>query len=147
MKNKDEILAAIEYWRNEYWSNLQKSTDDSEDKQEKYCFTISSGAVGIILGTMGFLIDLKYVGFAVAALIVFTFSMLLCVIYHIVAKNGHQKQFDLINAFLANPEKGDSVIRETIKKANHKLDVISIICAILIFVGVVLYSVYIIKNV
>ena len=42
MSNNKEQKERIDYWRNEYWPELQKADFDSEEKQEKYVFTIST---------------------------------------------------------------------------------------------------------
>lgn len=136
----------VDYWLNEYWPELQKANFDSEEKQEKYVFTISTGAVGLLLGTMGFQTKPEGICFALTALGLFTLSMLSCVIYHIIAKNKHNKQFKMIEEFVSNPAEGDSGIREQIKKSNCLLDWWSIISIVFIFVGIILFAIYLIKN-
>ena len=141
--NRNEI---VEYWRNEYWPQLQKATFDSEEKLEKYIFTISTGAVGIIMGTMGIQPESKDICLTLVALGLFTFSMLFCVIYHIIAKRNHSKLFKEIENLVSNPEKGDSEIRKEIKKSNNLLDWTSIVSVFFIFAGIVLYALSLIKN-
>jgi len=89
----------IDYWLNEYWPELQKADFDSEEKQEKYVFTISTGAVGLLLGTLSFQIKPKCISLAIIALGLFALSMLSCIIYHIIAKKKHRVQFKLIPNF------------------------------------------------
>ena len=72
----------INYWLNEYWPELQKADFDSEEKQEKYVFTISTGAVGLLLGTLSFQIKPKGISLAIVALGLFSLSMLSCIIYN-----------------------------------------------------------------
>lgn len=140
---KNEV---VEYWRNEYWTELQKATFDSEEKLEKYIFTISTGAVGIMLGTMGFQDKSEGICFAIIALGLFTISMLLCVIYHIVAKRNHNKQFEKIRDFVSNSEKGDSEIQDEIKESIKTLNRIAITSVIFIFAGIAVYVLSLIKN-
>lgn len=136
----------IDYWLNEYWPELQKADFDSEEKQEKYVFTISTGAVGLLLGTLSFQIKPKGISLAIIALGLFTLSMLSCIIYHIVAKKKHKVQFKLIEDFISNSESGDAKIRKHIERSNCFLDWWSIISVVLIFAGIVLFTVYLIKN-
>ena len=65
----------IDYWLNEYWPEFQKAYFDSEEKQEKYVFTISTGAVGLLLGTLSFQIKPKGISLAIVALGLFSLSM------------------------------------------------------------------------
>lgn len=139
----------VDYWRNEYWPQLQKATFDSEEKLEKYIFTISTGAVGIIMGTVGIHPESKDICITLIALGSFTLSMLLCVIYHIVAKRNHNKQFEKIENFVSNPESGDCEIcklRKEIKESNKELNRIAITSVVFIFAGIVLYALSLIKN-
>lgn len=136
----------VDYWLNEYWPELQKATFDSEEKQEKYVFTISTGAVGLLLGTMGFGTKPEGIYYALIALGLFTLSMLSCVIYHIIAKTNHTKQFKMIRDFVSNLDKGDSEIRDQINKSNFFLDWWSIVAIFFIFVGIILFTIYLIKN-
>lgn len=146
MSNNKEQKERIDYWRNEYWPELQKADFDSEEKQEKYVFTISTGAVGLLLGTLSFQIKPKGISLAIIALGLFTLSMLSCIIYHIVAKKKHKVQFKLIEDFISNSESGDAKIRKHIERSNCFLDWWSIISVVLIFAGIVLFTVYLIKN-
>lgn len=146
MSSNKEQQKITEYWLNEYWPELQKATFDSENKQEKYVFTISTGAVGLLLGTMGFQNKPDGIGFALTALGLFTAAMLLCVIYHIIAKNNHNKQFKMIEEFVYNPDRGDSGIREQIKKSNCLLNWWSGISIGFIIIGIILFALYLIKN-
>ena len=136
----------VDYWLDEYWPELQKATFDSEDKQEKYVFTISTGAVGLLLGTMGFQTKPEGICCALTALGLFTLAMLSCVVYHIVAKKKHNSQFKLIEDYISNPESGDSKIRKHIKRSNSFLDIWSIISIVLIFIGIIFFVLYLIKN-
>ena len=111
----------IKEWRNEYWDKLQKATDDSEAKLEKYVFAVSTGAVGLLMGIIGLQSDYVGRGFAIASLICFSISMLLCIFYHIKAKDYHDKQFKMIEAFFALPEKGDNELRREIDNSNKRL--------------------------
>ncbi len=144
--NNDEIKNKQDYWLNEYWPELQKATLDSEEKLEKYIFTISTGAVGIIMGTMGIQTESKDICLTLIALGSFTFSMLFCVIYHIIAKRNHTKQFKKIEEFVFFPDNGDSEIRKKIKNSNKLLAWTAIISVIFIFAGIVFYALSLIKN-
>lgn len=144
--SNDEIKDKQDYWLNEYWPELQKATFDSEEKLEKYIFTISTGAVGIIMGTMGIQPESKDICLTLTALVLFTFSMLFCVVYHIIAKRNHNIQFKKIKEFVFYPEKGDSEIRKKIEKSNKLLDWTSIVSVFFIFAGIVLYALSLIKN-
>lgn len=135
-----------DYWLNDYWPELQKADFDSEEKQEKYVFTISTGAVGLLLGTLSFQIKPKGISLAIVALGLFSLSMIFCIIYHIIAKRKHKEQFKLIEDFISNPETGDSKIRKHIERSNCFLDWWSIISIFLIFAGIVLFTTYLIKN-
>ena len=146
MSNNKDQKERIDYWRNEYWSELQKATFDSEEKQEKYVFAISTGAVGIMLGTMGFQKESPSLCYAIVALCLFAIAMFLCIIYHIIAKRNHQKQFDLIEKYASGKINDDSLIRDEIKKSNKKLDCISIFSVLFIFAGVVSFVLYLTKN-
>ncbi len=136
----------VEYWKNEYWPELQKADFDSEEKQEKYVFTISTGAVGLLLGTLSFQIKPKGISLAIIALGLFALSMLSCIIYHIIAKKKHRVQFKLIEDFISNPESGDTKIRKHIERSNRFLDWWSIVSIVLIFIGIILFVLYLIKN-
>jgi len=146
MNNTDPIEEKKKYWLDEYWPELQKAAFDSEEKQEKYVFTISTGAVGLLLGTMGFGNKSYGIGFALIALGLFTVSMMLCVIYHIIAKRNHNNQFRMIENFLSNPENGDSELRGKICLSNNSLDWISIFSVILILIGIFLFAIFLFKN-
>ena len=136
----------VEYWKNEYWPELQKADFDSEEKQEKYVFTISTGAVGLLLGTLSFQIKPKGISLAIIALGLFALSMLSCIIYHIIAKEKHRAQFKLIEDFIYNPESGDTKIRKHIERSNRFLDWWSIISIAFIIAGIVLFVIYLTKN-
>jgi hypothetical protein len=86
MSNNKEQKNTTDYWLNEYWPELQKADFDSEEKQEKYVFTISTGAVGLLLGTLSFQIKPKGISLAIITLGLFTLSMLSCIIYHAIIK-------------------------------------------------------------
>lgn len=146
MSNNKEQKERIDYWRNEYWPELQKADFDSEEKQEKYVFAISTGAVGIMLGTMGFQKGSPFLCYAIVALCLFATAMFLCIFYHIVAKKNHQKQFDLIEKYVSEQKSDDSTIREEIKKSNKKLDRISVVSVLLIVAGIVMFVLYLTKN-
>ncbi len=146
MSNHNEQKKITDYWLNEYWPELQKATFDSEDKQEKYVFTISTGAVGLLLGTMGFNDKPNAVCIAIIALGLFTIAMLSCIVYHIIAKRKHNKQFKMIKDFISDPKKGDTEIRDYINESNCFLDWWSIISIVFIFVGIILFVLYLIKN-
>lgn len=140
MKNKD----AKKYWRNDYWDELQKADFDSESKLEQYVFTISTGAVGILLGTTWLQVRNPYLCYEIASLCSFSMSMLLCVIYHIIAISSHRKQFEKIKEFVSGSQNQDSDLRKDIEKGNTVLYVLSICYVFFIFAGVVLFVVYII---
>lgn len=133
-----------EYWHSEYWDQLQKCHNDSEAKLEKYVFTISTGAVGMMLGLSGFLDSYK-INFAITALGFFSAAMLLCVIYHMIAKGFHQKQFEMIKG-LKMPTIDDTNLRQYINKTNKILDGIAIFSFVLICIGIVLFMVYLNLN-
>lgn len=146
MSNNKEQKNTTDYWLNEYWPELQKADFDSEEKQEKYVFTISTGAVGLLLGTLSFQIKPKGISLAIIALGLFALSMLSCIIYHIIAKKKHRVQFKLIEDFISNPESGDAKIRKHIERSNRFLDWWSIVSIVLIFIGIILFVLYLIKN-
>lgn len=118
-----ELKDKVKYWNDKYWPDLQKATDDSEEKLEKYSTTISMGAIALILGTMGFQNKPDGIGWAIAALSAFVVSFLLFIIYHIVAIKKHNKQFDMIRAIVANPETDDETLQKSIIKSNGALDI------------------------
>ncbi len=138
---KNEV---VEYWRNEYWTQLQKATDDSETKLEKYVFAVSTGAVGLLMGIIGLQSDYVGRGFAIASLICFSISMLLCIFYHVKAKGYHDKQSKMIEAFIAHPEKGDNELRRKIDNSNKRLMSFSKVSAWFILIGVIMFIVSVI---
>ena len=82
MSNNKGQKNTTDYWLNEYWPELQKADFDSEEKQEKYVFTISTGAVGLLLGTLSFQIKPKGISLAIIALGLFTLSILYNISYY-----------------------------------------------------------------
>ena len=141
-----ELKDKVKYWNDKYWPDLQKATDDSEEKLEKYSTTISMGAIALILGTMGFQNKPDGIGWAIAALSAFVVSFLLFIIYHIVAIKKHNKQFDMIRAIVANPETDDETLQKSIIKSNGALDILSIAAVALIVTGISFFAVYLIIN-
>lgn len=141
-----ELKDKVKYWNDKYWPDLQKATDDSEEKLEKYSTTISMGAIALILGTMGFQNKPDGIGWAIAALSAFVVSLLLFIIYHIVAIKKHNKQFDMIRAIVANPETDDETLQKSIIKSNGALDILSIAAVALIVTGISFFAVYLIIN-
>lgn len=66
----------VEYWQ-KYWDKLQSATDDSEEKLDGKIFTVSTGGIGLLLGTMGLGHEVLHKGwkFAVVSLIAFAFAL------------------------------------------------------------------------
>lgn len=143
---EEEIKKKIEYWNDEYWSELQKSTDDSEEKLEKYSVTISTGAIGLLFGTLGFGHKTNMPGFAIASLFAFVVVLCIYMTYHIFAIRKHNKQFDAIRNFVANPKTDDSDLIEMIKRDNSKMDVLSFVAVLFILFGITFYAVYLLNN-
>lgn len=135
------------YWRNEYWPKLQKTTDDSESKLEKYLFAVSSGAVGLLFGTMGFLDKPIKIFLLFCSFGAFAISLLLCIVYHIIATSGHKRQFELINDFIHNPNKKEDALCQNVKKLNYLLDNIHIVSFIFIIIGIILFVIYLYNNI
>lgn len=134
-------------WLNDYWPKLQKAKDDSESKIEKYLFTVSTGAVGLLLGTMGFIdkpnnIVLLFCGFGS-----FVIAMLICIVYHFIAISGHDKQFNLIEKLNDNIIKDDTPIRKDINVRNRALLFLYYLSLLFIIAGIVLFIIYLSKNI
>lgn len=134
-------------WLNDYWPKLQKAKDDSESKIEKYLFTVSTGAVGLLLGTMGFIdkpnnIVLLFCGFGS-----FVIAMLICIVYHFIAISGHDKQFNLIEKLNDNIIKDDTPIRKDINVRNRALLFLYYLSLLFIIAGIVLFIIYLSRNI
>lgn len=136
----------IEYWNEEYWPELQKATDDSEYKLEKYLTTISIGAIGLLLGTLGFGHKANVTGFAIASLIAFVIVLCIYVGYHIYAIKKHNKLFDAIRNYVSNIEEDDSGLTKMIQKSNSKMDILSIIAVAFILIGITSFAIYLFNN-
>ena len=137
----------IKYWNDEYWSDLQKATDDSENKLEKYSTTISIGAIGLLLGTLGFGNNANVPGYAIVALSAFVIVLGIYVGYHIFAIRKQNKQFNAIRSFVANPEKGDEDLSKMIKKSNSIMDVLSLIAVSFVLIGISFFVIYLLSNI
>lgn len=136
-----------DYWLNEYWPDLQKASFDSESKLEKYLFTVSSGAFGLLLGTMGFIKKPDYISLLFCCFGAFACSLLLCIIYHVIAKRGHKKQFEMIEKFVKNPNMDDTGISKRIKRRNSFLDCLHVFSLIFIIAGMILFVLYLSNNI
>lgn len=136
-----------DYWLDEYWPELQKADFDSEDKIDTKLFTVSSGAIAILIGTLSFTEKHQNIALALFAIALFGVSIILNIVYHFIATENHQKQFDQI-AKMVNKEIPDDIpLRQLIKKGNHILLIISIISMVLILIGFILAGIYILANV
>lgn len=137
----------IEEWRNIYWPELQKASFDSESKLEKYLFTVSTGAVGLLLGTMGFIDKPNSINLLFLCFGSFVVAMLICIFYHIIAIHGHNIQFRMIEDLIENPSIGDMKIRDNIKRMNRLLDYLPIFSSVFIIAGIVLFIIYLSYNI
>ena len=135
-----------EYWSNEYWDKLQNAKDDSEAKLEKYLFTISTGAVGLLLGTLNFIKpqDIKILLWSFGA---FVLAMLICIVYHFISICGHNKQFRLIEEFKDHQGKGDNKIRRDINVRNFVLILLHVMSLICIIVGIIIFIIHLSNNI
>ena len=133
-----------DYWLDEYWPELQKAGFDSEDKIDTKLFAVSSGAIALLIGTLSFTEKHQNIALALFAIALFGVSIILNIVYHFIATENHQKQFDQI----VNKEIPDDIpLRQLIKKGNHILLIISIISMVLILIGFILAGIYILANV
>lgn len=147
INNEESTKKMADNWVNDYWPKLQKAKDDSESKLEKYLFTVSTGAVGLLLGTMGFIkkpnnIELLFCGFGS-----FAMAMLICIVYHFIAMSGHNKQFNLIEKLNNNIIKDDAQIRKDIGVRNKALFCLYFLSLLFIIAGMVLFIIYLSKNI
>ena len=136
-----------DYWLEEYWPDLQKVDFDSENKIDTKLFTVSSGAIALIMGTLSFTEKHQKIVFAMFAIALFGVSIILNIIYHFIATKNHQKQFDKISEMVNNEINDDSSLRLLIKNGNKKLLAISIISIVIILIGFILTGIYILANI
>ncbi|MBR6292217.1 MAG: hypothetical protein IKR33_05400 [Bacteroidales bacterium] len=135
------------YWLKEYWPDLQKADFDSEDKIDTKLFTVSSGAIALLIGTLSFTEKHQNISLAIFAITFFGVSIILNIIYHFIATKNHRKQFDQITKMVNNEVLDDTPLRLLIKKGNRTLLFISIISMVLILIGFILAGIYILANV
>ncbi len=147
IKNTKDIRNKVDYWNDQYWPELQKATDDSEEKLEKMSTTISVGAIGLLLGTLGFGHKSLVPGYAIVSLCAFVAVLCIYMGYHIFAIRKHNKQFDAIREYVANPKDDDSYLIEMIKKSNSKMDVLSSLAVLFLLIGISFFAIYLLNNI
>lgn len=135
-----------DYWLNEYWPDLQKADFDSENKIDTKLFTVSSGAIALIMGTLSFTEKHQNIAFALFAIALFGLSIILNIVYHFIATKNHRKQFDQISKMVNNETNDDSSIRLLIKNGNKKLLALSITSIVIILIAFILTGIYISAN-
>lgn len=79
-----------DYWLDEYWPELQKADFDSEDKIDTKLFTVSSGAIAMLIGTLSFTEKHQNIALALFAIALFGVSIILNIVYHFIATENHQ---------------------------------------------------------
>ncbi|MBR7068428.1 MAG: hypothetical protein IKI28_08930 [Bacteroidales bacterium] len=138
----------VEYWQ-KYWDKLQSATDDSEEKLDGKIFTVSTGGIGLLLGTMGLGHEVLHKGwkFAVVSLIAFAFALGINLFYYRKQKKQHERHFDEIEKFIENPQDNDGHLRKMIKKDNKITDIFSRLAVDFIIIGIISFGVYITLNV
>ena len=101
----------------------------------------------MLIGTLSFTEKHQNIALALFAIALFGVSIILNIVYHFIATENHQKQFDQI-AKMVNKEIPDDIpLRQLIKKGNRILLIISIISMVLILIGFILAGIYILANV
>lgn len=145
--DEDSMKKNANDWVNDYWPKLQNAKDDSESKLEKYLFTVSTGAVGLLLGTMGFIDKPNNIILLFCGFVSFVIAMLICFVYHLIAMSGHNKQFNLIKKLNDNIIKDDTPIRKDINVRNRALLFLYYLSLLFIIAGIVLFIIYLSKNI
>ena len=101
----------------------------------------------MLIGTLSFTEKHQNIALALFAIALFGVSIILNIVYHFIATENHQKQFDQITKMLNKEIPDDIPLRQLIKKGNHILLIISIISMVLILIGFILAGIYILANV
>ena len=142
-QKKEAIAQTIKGWQ-EYWPKLQEAALDSEEHFDKKVYTLSAGAIGIVLTLLQFWKDDRCGAiWVIIAVSLFVLALLLNLIVQYVAKSKQDKQAELIRAFIANPTEDDSYISERMRKDNRILMWIngfSIGCVILGMAFLIVYT-------
>ena len=128
----------------EYWPKLQETALDSEEHFDKKVFTISAGAIGIVITLLQIWGDDRCgVNWVIIAISLFVIALLLNLLVQYFAKSRQDKQADMIRKFIANPTEDDSYISERMRKDNRILMWIngfSIGCVILGMAFLIVYT-------
>ena len=142
-QKKEAIAQTIKGWQ-AYWPKLQEAALDSEEHFDKKVFTLSAGAIGIVLTLLQIWgKDRCGAIWVIIAVSLFVLALLLNLIVQYVAKSKQDKQAELIRAFIANPTEDDSFISERMRKDNRILMWIngfSIGCVILGMAFLIVYT-------
>ena len=100
-----------------------------------------------MLGTMSFINKPNGIDYMFYSFGAFVVSMILCVLYHCIAIRGHNKQFKMIENYVNLISGSDELIRKKIKRQNTFLDILHIISFVFIILGIILFVVYLHKNI
>ena len=147
VQESDNQSQTIKGWQ-EYWPKLQETALDSEEHVDKKVFTLSAGAIGIVLTLLQFLgRDRCGVIWVIFAISLFVLALLLNLIVQYVAKAQQDKQSELIRIFIANPTDDDSFISERMRKDNKILMWINGFSIGCVIFGIVFLSVFTYLNI
>lgn len=138
----------VKYWQ-KYWPQLQSATDDCEEKLDGKIFTVSTGGIGLLLGTMGVGHEALNKGwiFASISMVTFTVALTLNLIYYKKTKSQQNIQSNEIKRFIENPQNDDSHLHKMIAKDNEIMDCYSTWAVIFLLLGIISFGVYITLNV
>ena len=119
--HEETVAQTIKGWQ-EYWPKLQEAALDSEEHFDKKIFTLSAGAIGIVLTLLQFLdVTPCSVIWVIIAASLCVIALLMNLLVQYIAKYQQDNQAELIRTFIANPIDDDSYISERMRKDNKIL--------------------------
>ncbi|MCQ2296100.1 MAG: hypothetical protein MJZ45_01705 [Bacteroidales bacterium] len=137
-----------QYW-SDYFKELEKAREDSEIRLDQRLYTIPTGAIAIMLGTIGIKLQSEfcYEWLFVGALLSFVLALILSIIHHLFLSNDNAK---ILEQICQLSESGSDKKIENIKKhiiKNQKVSQLRFLASvILITLGIILYGMWICIN-
>lgn len=145
-KKGNSIEEKVKFW-NEYWPILQTATGDSEEHLDNKIFVVSSGAIALELTIIQFISDPLNINLAKYSAICNISALALNIAVHLLGQGFQHNQAKLIEQFLSNPTDRDSNIHKRIKQHDNWLMGLNIISLLCLFTGIILLTVFTLKNV